>query len=283
MIFARGLILNYCVTHYQVSFCIVPAHTSRKDTIFTFSNVCLSVYKGGFKSEQVWTGPFGGGGGYYVGGLHAVGGGCSTSIDWQAFVFYLLVADERKCYLDVSFKNCANGIADFWSVGGIAFIRFVTFTTVSFYSRGFKHNFPIIKSTTLPLNTLLPYNGEHIKQFHNLHSIQKVRMTHIIKLSPLTWPSVVIFGHRHFFCGEAMFSVVSVILSSCLFTECVPMWPYMDVFKLIHLVTSLAPYPHGNPAPTFPRHVHSFWRPPPDLFKHVHLGKRKVELKALLD
>ena len=56
-----------------------------------------------------------------VGGLHVVGGGCSTSIDSQAFLFYLLVVGERKssCSLDVSFKNCANGIADFWSVGGL--------------------------------------------------------------------------------------------------------------------------------------------------------------------
>ena len=192
------------------------------------------------KFEQVHM--VGGGGYHVVGGLHVVGGGCSTSIDWQAFLFYLFVADERKCYWDVSFKNCANGIADFWSVGGAA----LTFTTVSFYSRGFKHNFPVIKSTILTQNTLLPYNGEHIKQFPNLHSTQKVRMTHIKKPSPLTWPSVVIFGHRHIFCGKVCFqscqsfcqAVCSQSVSPCDHTwTCSNLFTWWPPWLLTHMGT----------------------------------------------
>ena len=175
-------------------------------------------------------------------------------------MFYLLVAGERKlsCHLDISFKNCANGIADFWSVGGVA----LTFTTVSFYSRGFKHNFPVIKSTTLPQNTLLPYNGEHIKLFPNLHSIQKVRMTDIIKLFPLTWPSVVIFGHRHIFLREGnVFSRVSHSVKLSVHRVC----PYVTIHGGVQTYSlgdlpgsSPTPYPYGYPL-TLPQH-------PPDMF-----------------
>ena len=129
-------------------------------------------------------------------------------------------------------------------------MRFVTFTTVSFYSRGFKHNLPVIKSTTLSQTILLLYNGE---QCLNLHSTQKVRIPRIKKLSPLTLPSVVIFGHRHNFdrlptkFREGNVSSrfrLSVILSICS-QEVTPYdhtWTCSNLFEDF-LATALAPPP----------------------------------------